>query len=75
LILILKADGSIQERKTDLRTGSFERTSRGVTIHWTDDQGPGGALWDAQIQHRHIVVRLGGVVTEYHYIPPSGFDL
>ena len=66
--LNLKSDGSFEEQKEELRQGTFERTSKGVNIHWADDQGPGGPEWSAQIKHRHLVVRLGPVVTEYRYV-------
>jgi hypothetical protein len=68
--LNFKPDGGFEERKEEVRKGTFERTPTGLRIHWVDAQGPGGQEWSAQIEHRHIVVRIGSVVTEYRYVPP-----
>jgi hypothetical protein len=64
-----KPDGTFEERKGDVRKGTFVRTAGGLDIHWSDGQD-----WTAQIEHRQIVVRLGSQVTKYRYVPP-GLDL
>lgn len=74
LSLNFNPDGSFVERKEEVRKGTFEQTSAGLKIRWTDGQGPGGQEWSAQIKHRHIVVQLGSVATEYRYVP-SGLEL
>ena len=69
--LDLKPDGSVIEQKWEVRKGTFENTSTSVKMHWVDSTGPGGAEWVAPIKHRHILVSVGGVMTEYHYVPPG----
>jgi hypothetical protein len=69
--LNFRLDGSFEERNEEVRKGTFEQTAAGLKIHWTDGRGLGGQEWGAQIEHRHIVVRLGSVVTEYRYVPPG----
>ena len=69
LTLNFKPDGSFEERKKEVRRGTFEQTAAGLKIHWTDGQGLGSQEWNAQIKHRHIVVHLAGVVMEYRYVP------
>jgi hypothetical protein len=69
--LDLKPDGSVTEEKSEVRKGSFENSGTSVKMHWHDSTGPGGAEWIAQIKHRHIVVNVGGVLMEYHYVPPG----
>jgi hypothetical protein len=64
--LTFEPDGSFKEQKGEIRDGTFVRTATGVNIHWSDGQD-----WSAQIEHRHIVIRAGGVVTEYRYVPPG----
>jgi hypothetical protein len=70
-VLYLRPSGSFEERKEELRKGAFEMTATGVRIHWADSQGPGGEEWSAQIKHRHVVARVGGVTKEYRYVPPG----
>ncbi len=70
-VLDLRPDGILEERKEEHRNGTFEMTTKGVKIHWTDSQGPGGEDWSAQIKHRHVLVRIGSVTTEYRYVPPG----
>jgi hypothetical protein len=72
--LNLKRDGRVEERKEEIRNGTFERTATGVRIHWTDTEGFGGREWNGQIAHRHIVFRLGSGVTKFSYVLP-GFDI
>ena len=59
------------EQQWEVRKGTFENSATSVNMHWTDSTGPGGAEWIAQIKHRHILVSVGGVLTEYHYVPPG----
>jgi hypothetical protein len=61
-----KPDGTFEERKGEIRKGTFERTPTGLKIRW-----PEGEAWNAEIEHRHIVVRLGSQITKYRYVPPS----
>jgi hypothetical protein len=72
--LNLKSDGSVAEEKSVVRYGTFENTSTSVKIHWADSTGPGGAEWVAPIEHRRMVVSIGGVTTKYHFAPPSIFE-
>jgi hypothetical protein len=74
LTLNFKPDGSFEERKKEVRKGTFEQTAAGLKIHWTDGQGPGGQEWNAHIEHRHIIIRIGSAVAEYRYVP-SGPEL
>jgi hypothetical protein len=74
LTLNFKLDGSFEERKEEVRSGTFEQTAAGLKIHWNDGQGQGGQEWNAQIEHRHMVIRIGSVVAEYRYVP-SGLEL
>jgi hypothetical protein len=69
-VLDLEPDGSFQERREELRKGTFQMTAKSVRIHWTDSEGPGGGEWSAQIKHRHLMVSVGGMTTEYRYVPP-----
>jgi hypothetical protein len=69
--LNLKSDGTVIEQKGEVRNGTFENSATSVKMHWTDSTGPGGAEWIAQIKHRHILVSVGGVLMEYHYVPPG----
>jgi len=61
----------VTEQQWEVRKGTFENSATSVNMHWTDSTGPGGAEWIAQIKHRHILVSVGGVLTEYHYVPPG----
>lgn len=67
--LSIQPDGGFEERTWKVRMGTFERSETGVNMHWTDLDGPGGAEWVAQIRHRRIVVRIGGVITDFRYVP------
>jgi hypothetical protein len=67
----IRPDGSFTEEDTETRSGTFTNTTSSVTIQWKDSAGPGGAQWVAPIRHRHIVLSIGGVTTEYHYVPPG----
>jgi hypothetical protein len=69
--LSIRPDGSFSEGDAEIRSGTFTNTTSSVTIQWTDSTGPGGAQWVAPIRHRHIVISIGGVTTEYHYVPPG----
>jgi hypothetical protein len=69
--LNLKSDGTVTEQKADVLNGTFENNATSVKMHWTNSTGPGGVEWIAQIKHRHILVSVGGVLMEYHYIPPG----
>jgi len=67
--LTLHGDGVLEEHQIIEREGSFQNTSTSVTIHWSDASGPGGGKWVANIRHGRIVVVIGGVETEFHYVP------
>jgi hypothetical protein len=71
--LNLKPDGSVTEQKFWTRSGTFENSSTGVRMHWTDSTGPGGGEWIAQIKHRRIIVSVSGVTAKFHYKPPRGW--
>jgi hypothetical protein len=74
--LIFKTDGRVEERKDEMRNGTFEPTAIGVRIHWGDSEGFGGQEWNGKIGHRHIVFRIGSVVTKFSYvIPGSDIDM
>jgi hypothetical protein len=64
--LELEANGVLVERRDETRTGIFEKTAKNVKIHWA-----GGEEWIAQVKHHHLFVRVGGVLTEYRYVPPD----
>ncbi len=68
--LNIQSDGSFAEQKWEVRKGTFENSAASVKMHWADSTGFGGAEWIAQIKQRHIFVSVGGVTTEYHYVPP-----
>lgn len=69
--LNIRPDGTFSEEDTETREGTFTNTTSSVTIQWKDSTGPGGAQWVAPIRHHHIVISVGGVTTEYHYVPPG----
>lgn len=69
-----QAGRSVIEQKWEARKGTFGTTAAGITIHWTDDTGPGDREWVVQIRQRHILVTAGGEAREYHYVPP-GLDM
>jgi hypothetical protein len=64
--LLIKADGTFVQEKMEKREGTFQKNSGALTIHWKS-----GDEWTATIQHRHILVKLGGVSKEFHYAPPG----
>jgi ribulose kinase len=64
-------DGSVTEQKWEVRKGTFENSPTSVKMHWTDSTAPGDAEWIAQIKHRNILLNVGGVLMEYHYVPPG----
>ena len=69
--LDLKSDGRATEQRWEARKGTFENRVATVKMHWTDSTAPGGAEWIAEIKHRHILVSVGGVLMEFHYVPPG----
>jgi hypothetical protein len=72
--LDLRPDGTVTQENWEVRDGSFENSPTGLHIRWSNATGPGDAEWIGQIKHRHIVMNIGGVRTEYHYTP-SGIEL
>jgi hypothetical protein len=66
--LNLKPDSRFEERKEEVRSGTFERTASGLRIRWTDADGWGGREWTGRIEHRRVVVRIGPVVARFQYV-------
>ncbi len=67
--LSIRPDGTFAEEDTETRDGTFTNTATSLTIRWNTPTGPGGTEWVAPIHHRHIVLSIGCVTTQYHYVP------
>lgn len=69
--LEFERDGGFKETILVRDIGSVEKTGSVRRIHWLDSKGPGGADWILEIEHHHLLARVGSVNRIYRYAPPA----